>query len=169
MIPRVFPGLNPSSPEYNRLKSLPLGSMAMLMGGGGSTQRVAGNLGRLINRAGRSGWLPSTGQMLRNLGSAEGINEMFKGEKAGKGDMESYTTPGYVYGQEPLPLAEAATTAGTLLDAALVGAPTLTQLKYGSQGWGGYKLDRWASKAMKRKPGRGASANKVASRTILRG
>lgn len=169
MIPRVFKGLNPTSPEYNRIGDLPLSGMAMLMGGNGSTKRTVNNLGKLIEGIGEKGKLPSTGKMLHNLGSGKGVTEMFKGQKAGPGDQESYTTPGYVYGQEPMPLAEAATTAGQLLDAALVGAPALTQLKYGSEGWGGYKLDKWAAKAAKKKPGKGMSAGKAASRSILRG
>lgn len=171
MLPRVFPGASPAEPAYTTLANLPAAQMALLMGGKGSTQRTVNNLGRLYQRAGTTGGLPSTGRMLGNLQSSKGIRSIFEGEKAGRGEMESFSVPGYEYGNEPLLLGEAASTYGGLLDAALYNEPAQTQMKYSGTlpgGWGSYLLDRWASKAAKHKPGKGPAVNRFVGRRLFR-
>jgi hypothetical protein len=171
MIPRVFPGASPSDPTYTELASMPAAQMAMLMGGKGGTQRLTNNLGNLYSRAGSQGWLPSTGRMLGNLQSGKGVNALFQGEKAGKGDYPSSTVPGYEYGKEPLLLGEATETYGGLLDAALYGENELVQAKYGGTlpgQWVSYLMDKWASKAAKRKPGRGPEINQYVTKRLFR-
>jgi hypothetical protein len=171
MIPRVFPGASPADPTYTELASMPAAQMAMLMGGKGGTQRLTNNLGNLYSRAGSQGWLPSTGRMLGNLQSGKGVNALFQGEKAGKGDYPSSTVPGYEYGKEPLLLGEATETYGGLLDAALYGENELVQAKYGGTlpgQWVSYLMDKWASKAAKRKPGRGPEINQYVTKRLFR-
>ena len=171
MLPTVFPGLGPDTPAYQRMAGLPgcTNRHALSNGYGGSTEDLANNLGTVYDRFG-AGKLPSTGTMMRNLRTGKGIDQMFQGQKAGPGDMESYSVPGYSYGQEPLMLGEAASAYGGLLDAALINLPTLTQAKYSSQpgGFGAYLTDRWASRALKRPVGKGTPINKFVTRKIFR-
>jgi len=167
MIPRAVKGLNPSDPSYGMLADLPAAGMATLMGGNGNPSRFVNNLGRLYDRADATGWLPSTQRMTRNLAAGKGgLDTLFQGEKAGPHDTESYTQPGYTYGGEPLMLGEASTTMGGLLDASLVGEPLAFQQKYGSEGWGGFLVDKWGSKAMKRTPGKGKPVNDFVMRHL---
>jgi hypothetical protein len=169
MLPRVFRGLTPADPTYNRLAALPVGQWAQILGNG-SPQSLANMTGRLYQRAGTSGALPSTDKLLRNLMRGGGVEDMFQGVKAGPGDYESYLQPGYVSGQEPMPMGEAAYTYGGLLDAALSQEPLLTAQKYGvaSGGWGSYLVDKWASKAMKKAPGAGKPIYKSVGRKLFR-
>lgn len=156
MIPRVFPGLTPANPVYGQLASLPVGQWASILGRG-TPQSIANTTGRIYERAGERGALPSTDRLLRNLRQGGGIEDSFQGVKAGKGDYESFAQPGYQYGAEPMPMGEAAYTYGGLLDSALSQEPLLTAQKYGvaSGGWGSYLVDKWASMAMKKPPGKG--------------
>jgi hypothetical protein len=161
MIPRVFPGLTPASPVYESLSNIPTYQMGLMTAKGkGGLQSVVNSMGRVVKNAGMTGALPSTGQLLQGLKNGPAVNELFKGQKAGKGDTESYTVPGYEYGNEPLLLGSAAEAYAPMLDAALYGEPLMSQEKYGSEGWGGYQMDRWASKAVNRKPGKGPEINK---------
>lgn len=172
MLPRVFgKGFTPANPVYARLASMPAAQMAMLAGGyGGSPEDLANNLGRLYKGA-AAGKLPSTQKMLGQLAHGTGINAMFAGEKAGPGDYESYTNPGYVYGQEPLAMGEAAETMTGLLGAALYGEPATVQMKYGASlpgSWGSFLLDKGSSKALKRPAGKGTTLNKYVTRRLFR-
>jgi hypothetical protein len=170
MLPRVFDGFSPADPTYARLAELPAAQLAMLSRGyGGDVEDLANNIGKVYEGA-AAGKLPSTSTMMRNLTTGKGITGMFEGETAGPGDQESYTTPGYVYGQEPLPMGEAASTLGGLLDAALYSEPLATRQKYGSQpgGWGSYLIDKGSSKALKRPVGKGKPLNSFVGRRIFR-
>lgn len=171
LLPRVFKGLSPADPLYNRLAAMPAAQMAMLSGGySGSPEDLANNLGKLYEGAAR-GNLPSTQKMIGQLGKSKGINDLFGGVKARGGAMESYTAPGYAYGQEPLAMGEAAYTLSGLLDAALYNEPLNVQAKYGGSApgsWGGYLIDKGSSKALKKKAGKGTSLNRYVSRRIFR-
>lgn len=170
MIPRVFGGLGPDAPAYQNLAELPAAQLAMLSNKyKGTTSSLVNSLGTVYERAG-AGKLPSTQQLLGNLRSSKGINQMFEGQKAGPGDMESYSVPGYAYGAEPLMLGEAATTYGGLLDAAMINMPALTQEKYSSMpgGYGSYMIDKWASKALKKPAGKGVPINRFVGKRIFR-
>jgi len=107
---------------------------------------------------------------LRGLTRGKGLESMFQGEKAGKGDYPSSIAPGYTYGKEPMPLGEATSAVGSLLDAALYGEPLNVQAKYGSQpgGWGSYLIDKWASHALKRPAGKGKPVYRAVGRQLLR-
>lgn len=168
MLPRVFPHLTPADPLYGNLAELPVGQWATILGNG-SPQSLANKTGRIYQRA-AGGALPSTDKLLRNLQHGGGIADMFQGVKAGPRDSESFAQPGYVYGQEPMPMGEAAYTYGGLLDAALSQEPMLTASKYGvaSGGWGSYLVDKWASKAMKKAPGRGQPIFRSVGRRLFR-
>jgi hypothetical protein len=171
MLPRVFKGLTPAQPTYTHLGEMPAGAMARLMGGSGNTSRYVNNLGKLYQRAGQENWLPSTGRMLGNLERGKGgIEDMFQGVKAKKGDYPSTLSPGYVYGKEPLPLGEASSQYGSLLDAALYGEPMTVRSKYGSQtgGWGGYLIDKWGSKALNKPAGKGKPIYKSVGRNLFK-
>lgn len=169
MIPIAAPGLNPTSPEYGRIADLPLWQMALLSGGTkGKLQGTVNNLGQVVKNVARSGELPGTGQMFNQLANGKAVDAIFKGEKAGKGDTESYTVPGYEYGKEPLLMGEATESFAPLLDTALYNEPLSVQAKYGSEGWGGYLMDRWAAKASHRKPGRGPEVNEFVTRRLFR-
>lgn len=67
-------------------------------------------------------------------------------------------------------MGEAAASYGGLLDAALSQEPMLTAQKYGtiSGGWGSYLTDKWASKAMKRPPGKGTPVYTSVGRKLFR-
>lgn len=168
MLPRVFPNLSPADPLYGRLASLPVGQWASILGNG-SPQSLANTTGRLYDRA-ASGRTPSTERLLGQLRKGNGIEDSFEGVKAGKGDYESYLQPGYVSGQEPMPMGEAAYAYGDLLDAALSQEPLLTSQKYGveSGGWGSFLIDKWASKAMKKPPGAGKPVYRSVGRRLFR-
>jgi hypothetical protein len=168
MLPRVFPGLNPSDPLYNTLSALPVGQWAML-GGKGTVQSTANRIGKFYNKAGMQQSIPSTDKLLGNFAKGKGIEDMFQGVKAGRGDQESYMSPGYVYGQEPMPLGEATQAAGSLLDAALYAEPLGVRMKYGSApgGWGSFQLDKWASKAVKKPAGKGKPVYKAVGRRLF--
>jgi hypothetical protein len=169
MLPKAVEGITPADPSYDRLASLPAAEIATLMGGSGKPSRFVNNLGKLYNKADATGWLPSTDRMLGNLAKGKGgLESLFEGEKAGKGDSESYTMPGYAYGAEPLMLGEASGTMSGMLDAALVGEPLAFQQKYGSEGWGGFLIDKWGSKAMKRAPGKGPAVNEFVTKRLSR-
>jgi hypothetical protein len=170
LLPSVFKGLSPAEPLYTNLANMPAGAMARLMGGNGNTSRYVNNLGKLYERAGEENWLPSTGRMLGNLQRGKGgIQDMFQGVKAKKGAYESTIAPGYEYGKEPLPLGEASSQYGSLLDAALYGEPLTVRSKYGSQtgGWGGYLIDKWGSKALKKPAGKGRPIYKSVGRRLF--
>jgi hypothetical protein len=169
MLPRVFPHLTPADPTYARLAALPVGQWAQILGNG-SPQSLANTTGRIYQRAGTTGALPSTDRLLRQLQQGGGVQDMFQGVKAGPGDYESYMQPGYVSGQEPMPMGEAAYTYGGLLDSALSQEPLLTAQKYGaaSGGWGSFLIDKWASKAMKKAPGKGKPIYKSVGRKLFR-
>ncbi len=172
MLPDVFPGLGPDSPAYAQLAGLPAAQLAMLSNGyKGKPSDLPNALGKVYQKAGSTGALPSTGTLLKNLRTGKGVDAMFEGQKAGPGDYESYSNPGYVYGAEPLPLGEAATAFGGLLDASLVNLPTLTQSAYGSQpgGYGSYLTDRWASKALKKPAGKGTMVNTYVTKRLFSG
>lgn len=171
MLPEVFPHLGPETPAYQRLAALPAAQIAMLRNGyKDTTSSLVNQLGKTYQQAG-AGNLPSTKTMIGNLSSGKGINDLFAGEKAGKGDYPSSTVPGYAYGQEPLLLGEASSTVGGLLDAALINEPALTQAKYSGTmpgSWGSYLIDKWGSKALQHKPGKGPQANQYVGRRIFR-
>lgn len=169
MLPRVFPGLTPADPLYGNLAELPVGQWATILGNG-SPQSLANTVGGIYHRAGTTGNLPSTDRLLRSLQRGNGVEDMIEGVKAGPNDYQSSIAPGYVYGQEPMPMAEAATAYGSLLDAALSQEPLLTAQKYGveSGGWGSFLVDKWASKAMKRAPGKGTPVYRSVGRRLFR-
>jgi hypothetical protein len=109
--------------------------------------------------------------MQRSLVHSKGINAMFSGQKAGKGDYESTLAPGYAYGQEPLPMGEAAGTMAGLLDAMLINESLPVQAKYSGSmpgSWGSYLIDKGSSKALGKKAGRGVPLNKFVGRRIFR-
>jgi hypothetical protein len=168
MLPRVFPNLTPADPLYGRLASLPVGQWASILGRG-TPQSIANQTGRIYERA-AGGALPSTNRLLKNLRQGGGIEDSFQGVKAGPNDYESFAQPGYQYGAEPMPMGEAAYTYGGLLDSALAQEPLLTAQKYGveSGGWGSYLVDKWASKAMKKPPGRGKPIYKSVGSKLFR-
>lgn len=167
LLPEVFPRLTPAAPTYTNLASLPAAGIAQLMGGK-DTGDFVNNLGTLYKRAGTKGWLPGTSSLMRGLATSDMVDTMFGGVKAGPGDQESYQVPGYVYGQEPLLMGEASTAVGGLLDAALVGEPLAVQQKYGSEGWGGYMIDKWGDRVLKKPVGRGPQANDYVARHLFR-
>jgi hypothetical protein len=172
MLPRVFGGgFSPADPLYSTLAGLPAAQIAMLAGGySGSPEDLANNLGQVYRGAAR-GDLPSTGKMIGQLAHSKGINQMFGGVKAGPGDYPSTLAPGYVYGQEPLPMGEAAATVGGLLDAALINEPIRTQMKYSGTApgaWGSFLIDKGSSKALKKPAGKGTPLNKFVARRIFR-
>jgi hypothetical protein len=169
MIPRVFKGLDPSNPTYTNLAALPAGAWAQIEGKG-SVQSTANRLGKIYKGAGTTGDAPSTGELMKDLTRGRGVKDIFEGVKAKKGDYPSSIAPGYVYGEEPLPMGEAASQYGTLLDAALYGAPQAMRDKYSSQtgGWGSYLIDKWASKAMKKPAGSGKPIYKYVGRRLFK-
>jgi hypothetical protein len=172
MIPRVFKGLTPASPLYNTLSAIPAGSMAQILGKG-TTQSTVNKLGKIYKSAGTgTGSFPTTEKLLAKLTKGKGVEDMFMGEKAKKGDVESTYAPGYAYGSEPMGMAETASAYGTLLDAALYGLPQATRLKYSadpaSGGWGNYLIDKWGSKAMKKPAGKGVPINKYVGKRLFR-
>lgn len=171
MLPRVFKGLDPSSPLYNRLSDIPAGAMAQILGKG-TVQSTTNKLGKIYKGAGTTGDLPTTERLLAKLTQGKGTQDMFQGVKAGKKDPQSTIAPGYVYGQEPMGMAEASSTYGTLLDAAMYGAPAAMRAKYsadpGAGGWGNYLIDRWGSKAMKKPAGKGQPITKYVGRRLFR-
>lgn len=169
MLPLVFPHLDPSDPLYGTLSRLPAGAWAQILGNG-SVQSTANKLGGIYHRAGMQANLPSTDRLLQQLRQGGGVKDMFQGVKAGKHDYESYSQPGYVYGQEPMPIGEATSAYGTLLDAALSQEPLMTAQKYGamSGGWGSYLIDKWASKAAKKQPGRGKAIYRYVGSKIFK-
>lgn len=169
MLPRVFGNLTPADPTYNRLAALPVGQWASILGKG-TPQSTANTVGKLYERAGERGAIPSTDRLLRNLQQGRGLEDAFQGVKSGPNDYDSFAQPGYVAGQEPMPMGEAAYTYGGLLDAALSSEPLLTAQKYGyeSGGWGSYLVDKWASKALKKPPGKGTPVYKSVGRRLFR-
>ena len=169
MLPRVFKGLTPASPLYTSLSQIPAGEMALIMSKG-TPQAIANKLGKTYKAAGTTGELPTTGQLLKNLSKGKGVEDMFQGVKAKKGDYESTLAPGYAYGQEPMSMADATSRYGSLLDAALYEEPLATRQKYSSEpgGWGSYLIDKWASKAMKKPAGSGKPIYKYVGRRLFR-
>lgn len=169
MLPRVYPGLSAADPAYQRLSELPAAQLAMLTGYKGTPRSLANSVGRIYQRAG-AGDLPSTRKLMKGLTGGKGIDQMFSGVKAGRGDMASYTSPGYVYGQEPMPMGEAAGTLASLLDAALINEPLRTQQKYGSApgSWGQFLIDKGSMKSMKKPAGKGVPLNKFVGRRLFR-
>jgi hypothetical protein len=165
----VFKGLDPSNPTYTNLAELPAGAWAEILGKG-SVQSTTNKLGKIYKGAGTTGDIPSTGELLKNLTKGRGVEDTFQGVKAKKGDYPSSIAPGYAYGQEPLPMGEATSQYGTLLDAALYGSPEAMRAKYSSQagGWGGYLIDKWASKAMKKPAGAGKPIYKYVGRRLFK-
>lgn len=172
LLPRVFGGgFSPADPTYARLAAMPAAQMAMLAGGySGSPEDLANNLGEVYRDAAR-GDLPSTQKMIGQFTHGKGVTSLFEGEKAGPHDTESYQAPGYVYGQEPLQMGEAATTAAGLLDAALYGEPLAVQQKYGALtpgSWGSFLIDKGSSRALKKPAGKGIPLNRFVGRRIFR-
>jgi hypothetical protein len=151
------------------LSQIPAGAMALLTGKG-TPSSIANKTGKIYQHAGMTGDLPSTSQLMTGLIRGKGIEDMFQGVKAGKGDYESYYAPGYVSGQEPMSASEAAGALGPLLDAALYGEPLTVQAKYGSQpgGWGSYLIDKAASRLMKKPAGSGQPIYKTVGRRLFR-
>jgi hypothetical protein len=142
---------------------------------------LARNLPTLYGRAAEKGWLPSTGRMLRNLGSSGVTDELFGGvaydergaeQRMRHGRMpltyESSTVKGYEAGREPMPVGTARTTLMGLLDAALYSEPTAVGMKYGSTGWGGYLADRGGGRALGQPPGRGRTLNRTLTSRLFR-
>lgn len=169
MLPRVFKGLTPASPLYTNLSKIPAGEMALIMSKG-TPQAIANKLGKTYKSAGTTGDLPTTQDLLKNLQRGKGVQDMFQGVKAKKGDYPSSIAPGYAYGQEPMSMAESASRYGSLLDAALYEEPLATRQKYSSEpgGWGSYLIDKWSSKAMKKPAGKGAPIYKYVGRRLFR-
>lgn len=165
----MFKGLNPSNPTYTHLAELPAGSWAQIMGKG-TVQSTTNKLGKIYKAAGTTADVPTTGALMKNLTRGKGVKDAFEGVKAKKGDYPSSIAPGYAYGQEPLPMGEATSQYGALLDAALWGAPEGMRDKYSSQtgGWGSYLIDKWASKAMKKPAGAGKPIYKYVGRRLFK-
>lgn len=168
MIPKVFPGLSGASPFYGLLSELPAAQLAPLMRRGydGGPSDLANATGRFYQHAGADMSLPDTNQLLRNLGNPRGgggIDDMFGGVRVGKGDQESYSAPGFVYGQEPLPAGSAASTVQGMLDAIFTStlpAPTATA----ASAYANYLVDKGTARVMKRPAGHGRSLNEVVGR-----
>ena len=164
----VFPAL---TLRYQRLAALPAAQLAMLAKGyGGGAEDLANSVGKVYRQAGQ-GKLPSTRSLMTGLTKGKGIEAMFEGEKAGPRDQESYTNPGYVYGQEPLMLGEAAAALGGLVDAALINEPLLTQQNYSGTmpgSWGSYLIDKGSSKALRKQAGKGQSLNTWVGRRLFK-
>jgi hypothetical protein len=174
LIPELFPGLSGASPLYQAMAELPAAAMGML-----SKRGYDGGPSDLVNAIGgvyegfAEDRLPSFDEMFRNLSNPKqggGIDTMFSGEKAGKGDIESTLSPGYVYGAEPPLMGESATAYSPMLDAALMMLPGPTAAKYSSSvgGYGSYLMDRWGSRAIKRPPGKGRTINEYVGRRLMR-
>ena len=167
MLPRVFKNLDPSNPMYAELSDLPVGAWG-LISGKGTPQSIANKVGNLYQNAGTTGHVPAPGSLLHDLTRGKGLEDMFQGVKAGKGDAQSYYNPGYVSGKEPMPMGTATQTFGPLLDAALWGLPADTAAKYGSTGPGAYLIDKWGSKALKKPAGAGKPIYRYVGRHMQR-
>ena len=168
MIPRVFGGnLDIGDPVYSQLSELPAYAMALLgkrnLKGGLSP--VTNQLGKVYQRAGTSGDVPSIEEMVRNLAHAKkgsAVGELFGGIKAGKGSPYPYE-----YGHEPLSAASSASQMESLLLGAFKWgqAPQLaTRSSLELEGL----LDRWGSKAMKHKPGHGKPIYRYVGKRLMR-
>jgi hypothetical protein len=169
LLPSVFKGISPAEPAYSHLAGIPAGEMALLLGKG-TPKSTANKIGGIYHAAGTTGDLPSTNKLLQDFTRGKGLEDMFQGVKAHKGDSASYSNPGYVYGQEPLPMGQATASAGALLDAALYGEPLAVQAKYGSGegGWGSYLIDKWAGKALKKPAGAGKPVYRYVGRHLFK-
>ncbi len=177
MLPKLFPNVSGASPFYQNLASMPAAQLAML-----SKRSFDGGPSDLVNAVGKfyqnaggpDSDLPDFNDVMANLQHpGKGVSTMFEGEKfrpnmARRGESESYTNPGYVYGKEPPPAGIAATSYGTMLDAALSLLPMETAAKYGSApgGYGSYLIDKWGGKALKRPAGKGKPINSWVGKRI---
>lgn len=167
LLPRVFKHLEGGNPLYTRLSEIPAGEMALLMGKG-TPRSVANEIGGIYQQAGAFNAMPSTQELLRGFTHGKGLKDMFQGVPAKKGDQESYSAPGYVYGQEPMGMGSATSAIEGLLDAAFYGAPPGMLEKYGSTGQGGYLIDKWASRALKKPAGKGQPIYRFVGKKLFR-
>ena len=170
LLPKLFPGFSGASPLYQSLADLPAAQLGMLRGNWkGTPSSTVNAIGSVYEKIGKDSWFPSADKMLGNLAKpGKGIEEMFGGVKAGRGDQESYTAPGYQYGMEPLNASYAADQYGALLDAALLPLASETAAKYGSEGYGGWLIDKWGSKALKKPAGKGKPIYASVGRKLMR-
>jgi hypothetical protein len=164
LIPLVFKGLTPDNPVYGRLKEIPAGEMGLIMGRG-TPRSLVNKTGDIYHDVGMFGDIPTTDKLLSRLTRGRGVKDMFQGVKTRQGDTESYSAPGYVYGQEPMGMGTATQRFASLLDAALYGSPVAE--KYGSEGWGGYLMDKWAARALKRPAGKGKPIYRYVGRHLF--
>lgn len=168
MLGRALKGVPGASPLYERASEIPAYTWAQLSkrNFSGSPKSIANSLGRTYANFGK-GKIPSTDTMLKNLAhpkSGGGIDQMFNGVK------DKSTESGYAYGQEPMPAGEQAYTYAPMLDAALSATlPTATAAKYGSEGYGGFLLDKATLKVMKKPPGKGPSVNQRVGKKLKLG
>ena len=174
MMPSVFgKGFSPANPAYTRIASMPVAQLAMLSKGyKGGPQDLANEIGQTYQALGQHK-LPSTQSLVKGMIKSPGLNDLFGGvkmSKAPKGSTESYTTPGYAYGSEPLGMSDAAAVMAGLVDAAAVNLPALTPQKYSATypgGWGGYLISKGTSKMLKKKPG-SVMLNRYVGRRLFR-
>lgn len=158
LLPKLFPGLSGASPFYQEMANLPAAQLAMLANrrSDQGPSDFTNALADVYTDMGTSGTLPSTTRLLRNLTNpGQGLERTFTGTPLGaapKGSTESYTDKGYAYGMEPLTAAESAYQFAPLLDASLVGLPTLTAEAMGSEGVGGYQMDKYGARNLNRAP-----------------
>jgi hypothetical protein len=174
LLPTVFPKMSGASPAYQLLSDMPAYQLGILSKRGfdGGPSDVANAVGNFYEGAGGpKNDLPEFDKVFRNLSdpkSGGGIDQMFSGVEAGRGDQESYTSPGYVYGGEPPAAGIAAQSYTSMVDAALSLLPAPTAMKYGSEGYGGYLMDKWGSRALKRPAGKGQPINTWVGKRLMR-
>jgi hypothetical protein len=173
LLPTLMPGVGGAEPLYQNLAALPAGQLGVLADRGydGGPSDLVNAIGDFYVDAGVKNELPSFDSTFRNLTnpkSGGGIDQMFSGVKAKPGDQESYASPGYVYGAEPPSAADAAYLYAPYLDATLSLLPAETAMKYGSEGFGGYLMDQYGSKALKKPLGKGKPINTYVGRKLMR-
>jgi hypothetical protein len=173
MLPDLFPGLDGASPLYAAMKSLPASGLATLTKRG-SDQGPSDFTNELadVYEGFEKGNLPSFDRLVGNMARpGKGLEQMFQGTPIGQADagvMESTLSPGYAYGEEPLSASEATYTFAPLLDAATAMLPSLTAAGTGSQGYGGYLMDKWGSKALRKDAGKGTSLPAYVGKRLMR-
>lgn len=174
LLPKLFPGLSGASPFYQEMAQLPAAQLAMLSrrGSDQGPSDFTNALADVYGDMGATGHLPSTTRLLRNLTNpGRGLERTFTGTPLGaapKGSSESYTDPGYAYGMEPLTASESVYQFAPLLDAALIGLPQITAQAMGSQGYGGYLMDKYGSRMLRRKPEKTPYIGSFVGRRLLR-
>jgi hypothetical protein len=173
LLPKLFPGLSGASPLYKELSTLPAAQLAMLSkrGSDQGPSDFTNALADVYSDAATQNTLPETGPLLRNLTNpGRGLERTFTGTPLGqapKGSTPSYEDPKYAYGMEPLTTSESAYQFAPLLDAALIGLPALTAGALGSQGYGGYLMDRYGSQNLNRKPSKTKYIGSYVGRRLL--